>query len=93
MNAQTLLNLANLEKRDRYLRTQDTETVTRGQKSNVLGVYLGFDSELGVARVQIPSTGQTLEAKVLTNGHIGVGTRVMVKVDGATAFINEMPRR
>jgi hypothetical protein len=92
MNAKTLLALANSNKRDRYLDKQ-TAATTPIEKSNRVGIYLGFDATIGQAQVKIPETGQTVTARVITNGYIAPGQKVMVKVDGQTAFINEMPAR
>jgi hypothetical protein len=92
-NAATLLAIANLNKRSRYQEKQATVAAAPAQKSNMMGIYLGFDATIGQAQVKITETGQTMTARVITNGHIGVGQRVMVKVDGQTAFVNEMPAR
>lgn len=89
-DAKTLLAIANQTKTDRYIESRP-KPIDLAQKSNITGIYLGFDASIGMARVKIPKTGQTLNARVITTGHIVEGSRVMVKVDGAVAFVNEMP--
>ena len=90
MKARELLAIENQNKVRRYVDSRP-KPIDLSQKSHVTGIYLGFDSTIGMGRVKIPKTGQTLNARVITNGHIVEGTRVMVKIDGAVAFVNEMP--
>ena len=90
MKAKELLAQRNQIKLDRYIAARP-KPVVLSEKSHITGIYLGFDSTIGMGRVKIPKTGQTLNARVITNGHIVEGTRVMVKIDGAVAFVNEMP--
>ena len=89
-SARTLLAIANQTKIDRYIESR-SKPIALSEKSHVVGIYLGYDSTIGMGRVKIPKTGQTLNARVITTGHIVEGTRVMVKIDGAVAFVNEMP--
>jgi hypothetical protein len=91
-NAKILLAIANQIKMNRYIESRP-KPIALSEKSHAIGIYLGFDSTIGQAQVKILATGQTITARVITNGHIGVGQRVMVKIDGATAFVNEMPAR
>jgi hypothetical protein len=92
MRAKDLLALTNLIKNDRADEADRAEST--GQTSNGLfvGIYQGFDSITQKGLVKLIKTGETVSARVITNGTIVPGTRVMVKVAGAASFVDEMPR-
>ncbi len=91
MNAKDLLALTNLIKHDRADENRAATTVQSNQ-GLFIGIYQGFDSITQKAFIKLIKTGEVVSARVITNGTIVPGTRVMVKVAGSASFVDEMPR-
>ncbi|MGL5060763.1 MAG: hypothetical protein ACRC62_12370 [Microcoleus sp.] len=89
MKAKELLALTNLIKHDRADAKRSQKTSEQGL---FLGQYQGFDATTQKGFIKLAKTGETVSARVITNGTIVPGTRVIVKVAGSASFVDEMPR-